>query len=323
MSRRSREAARRSAAGLTRHRWDASLGSVTAGAPARPWDDGGQPAGEQPAGGQPTGEAESSRGLTRRPPAAALRWRTGRRAAALVAVVSVLLSMWFWWQAATGAPRVLPLGGPSAAARSTGGGSDKTDTASADAAGTETAGTEGGGSDPAAPEDGGSGRAAPEGGGPDPAGTIIVHVAGAVASPGVVEVPRGSRLHEAIRAAGGSTPGADLDRLNLAAVLADGQKVLVLKRGDPDPPSSTGGGAGSPGNGAAAPAGSAPPGGKINLNAAGAEELATLPRVGPVLAQRIVDWRREHGNFGSVAELDAVEGIGPKLLAALLPLVEV
>nr|WP_235564064.1 ComEA family DNA-binding protein [Arthrobacter sp. Soil763] len=244
------------------------------------------------------------------------------------------MSTWFWWQAAAGAPRVLPLGGPPGPERAAGGGetppADGTDTAGADPAGTEAAGTEAAGIEAAGPGGGGADPAAPEDGGSGPAGTIIVHVAGAVARPGIVEVPQGSRLHEAIRAAGGSTPGADLDRLNLAAVLADGQKVLVLKRGDPDPPSSDGDGAdSSAGNGAgsrgsgAAPAGTAPPGGKINLNGAGVEELATLPRVGPVLAQRIVDWRREHGNFGSVAELDAVEGIGPKLLASLLPLVEV
>ena len=74
-----------------------------------------------------------------------------------------------------------------------------------------------------------------------------------------------------------------------------------------------------PAAGGTAPAG----GGKINLNTAGVEELGTLPRVGPVLAQRIVDWRRQHGRFKTVQELDAVDGIGPKLLEALLPLVEV
>ena len=63
--------------------------------------------------------------------------------------------------------------------------------------------------------------------------------------------------------------------------------------------------------------------GKVNINTAGVEQLATLPRVGPVLAQRIVEWRAEHGNFRRVEELDAVDGVGPKMLAALLPLVRV
>ena len=150
-----------------------------------------------------------------------------------------------------------------------------------------------------------------------PGGMIVVHVAGAVGRPGIVQLPTGSRLHEAITAAGGSTGTADLDRLNLAALLEDGQKILVPERGSTDAAVP---GAGADGSGA--PGGTGPPA-KVNLNTADVEELATLPRVGPVLAQRIVDWRKEHGAFGSVEELDAVEGVGPKLLEALLPLVRV
>jgi competence protein ComEA len=158
-------------------------------------------------------------------------------------------------------------------------------------------------------------------------GLIVVHVAGAVGNPGVVELPAGSRLHHAIEAAGGSTAAADLDRLNLAAALEDGQKILVQERGSPEAADPAG-----PSDGSAAPgpagtggteAGRTGPAQKINLNTAGAEELATLPRVGPVLAQRIVDWRKQHGRFGTVQELDAVDGVGPKLLEALLPLVSV
>ena len=148
-----------------------------------------------------------------------------------------------------------------------------------------------------------------------------MHVAGAVVRAGIVELPRGSRLHEAIAAAGGNAPGADPDQLNLAAVLEDGQKVLVPRQGETAPavPAPTGdaGARGSPGSG------SVPAEGKINLNTAGAEELATLPRVGPVLAQRIVDWRTQHGEFQRVEELDAVDGFGPKLLEGVLPLVRV
>ena len=149
-----------------------------------------------------------------------------------------------------------------------------------------------------------------------------MHVAGAVVRAGIVELPRGSRLHEAIAAAGGSAPGADPDQLNLAAVLEDGQKVLVPRQGETAPAApAPAGGARRPGQPRAD--GSVPAAGKINLNTAGAEELATLPRVGPVLAQRIVDWRKQHGHFQRVEELDAVDGLGPKLLEALLPLVRV
>jgi competence protein ComEA len=164
-------------------------------------------------------------------------------------------------------------------------------------------------------------------------------VAGAVARPGVVELPPGSRLHDALAAAGGATGSADPDRLNLAAVLEDGQKIIVPEQGQPE--SSSGAATGpadsgvavsssevagpaDSGSDGAGSAGSAAAGGtKINLNTAGIEELSTLPRVGPVLAQRIVDWRKQHGRFQTVDELDAVDGVGPKLLEALLPLVRV
>lgn len=149
---------------------------------------------------------------------------------------------------------------------------------------------------------------------------ILVHVAGAVVAPGVVEVPEGSRLHEAIAEAGGSLGTADPDRLNLAAVVEDGQKIFVPERGgalaaEPAPGDAAGAATGVGGTGAA--------GGKINLNTAGVEELGSLPRVGPVLAQRIVDWRKEHGRFQTVEDLDAVDGVGPKLMATLLPLVRI
>ncbi|WP_258190894.1 ComEA family DNA-binding protein [Arthrobacter sp. PAMC25284] len=137
-----------------------------------------------------------------------------------------------------------------------------------------------------------------------------------------MELPAGSRLFEAIAAAGGGTDVADPARLNLAAVLADGQKVIVPALGEPDqaytPPDGTAGSGMKPDAG-----GQLPGSGKINLNTADVAELGTLPRVGPVLAQRIVDWRQQHGRFTSVEELDAVEGVGPKMLAALRPLVAI
>ncbi|WP_309107094.1 ComEA family DNA-binding protein [Arthrobacter sp.] len=222
------------------------------------------------------------------------RWRTGRRAGLLIAFTAVILSGWFWWSAAANSPQVVPLSAVSSAA-----GEDESPPAVSNS-GTLAADS---GADAANEDDGGK---------------IVVHVAGAVQTPGVVELPAGSRIHEAVGAAGGSTPGADLNRLNLAAVLTDGQKVhvpLVGEQLSADP--GTGGDADpAAGSGAASTD-------KIDLNTASVDELGTLPRVGPVLAQRIVDWRKEHGNFKTVDELDAVDGVGPKMLEALLPLVTV
>ncbi|BAS09103.1 comE operon protein 1 [Arthrobacter sp. Hiyo4] len=136
-----------------------------------------------------------------------------------------------------------------------------------------------------------------------------------------MQLPAGSRVHEAVAAAGGGTPTADLNRLNLAAVLTDGQKLYVPQVGEEIPAGSSGSaGAGGEGEGGD---GTESTGGKVNLNTAGVEELDALPKVGPVLAQRIVDWRKEHGPFTSIEELDAVDGVGPKMLETLLPLVVV
>jgi competence protein ComEA len=152
-------------------------------------------------------------------------------------------------------------------------------------------------------------------------GTVVIHVAGAVAVPGVVKLPAGSRVHQAISEAGGAMPSADLNRLNLAAVLADGQKLYVPLAGESIPAELPGSAAAGqdPGTGTGTGSGA----GKVNLNTASVEDLDALPKVGPVLAQRIVDWRKEHGPFKSVEELDAVDGVGPKMLETLLPLVGV
>jgi competence protein ComEA len=155
-----------------------------------------------------------------------------------------------------------------------------------------------------------------------------VHVAGAVASPGVYRLAPGARVHEAIAAAGGAKPGADLDRLNLAAPVEDGTRLKVPLRGEPEDSQASGGTAAAPR--AAAPrqtggaaAGGSGPAGKVDLNTATAEDLGALPRVGPVLAQRIIDYRAAHGRFSAPEDLDAVNGIGPKMLESLLPLVTV
>jgi competence protein ComEA len=156
-----------------------------------------------------------------------------------------------------------------------------------------------------------------------------VHVAGAVAAPGVYRLAPGARVHEAIAAAGGAKPGADLDRLNLAAPAEDGTRLRVPLRGEPDDGQAGGGtAAAAPGGGTPQKAGSAAASGrgaqrKVDINAATAEDLGALPRVGPVLAQRIVDYRTAHGRFAAPEDLDAVSGIGPKMLESLLPLVTV
>ncbi|OAE01894.1 SLBB domain-containing protein [Arthrobacter sp. OY3WO11] len=202
----------------------------------------------------------------------ALRWRLGPRLAVLLGILAVAAAAWFWWQAAAGGPEILPLSGVSP-------GSPAADP-SAEATATSN---EGSGGHPAPEsEDTGSG----------PAAEVVVHVAGAVTSPGVVQLPAGSRVHQAITAAGGAIPGADLNRLNLAVVVEDGQKIHVPRDGEELPAAGTGGARPELGTGSAADAGNAgdPAGAKINLNTAGVEELDALPKVGPVLAQRIVDW---------------------------------
>lgn len=158
-----------------------------------------------------------------------------------------------------------------------------------------------------------------------PAGTeLVVHVAGAVSAPGLVRVPEGSRVADAVAAAGGATGQADLTRVNLAAPMTDGSMVVIPAQGDPGGPVAAPG----PGTavqelpGSAAGAGTGA-GAAVNLNTAGEAELQTLPRVGPVLAARIIAWRTEHGPFQRAEDLDAVPGIGEAMLAALLPLVVV
>jgi len=154
-------------------------------------------------------------------------------------------------------------------------------------------------------------------------GIIVVHVVGEVAAPGVVRVPIGSRVIDAITAAGGSVGSADLKRINLARVLQDGEQVHVPAPGEPILAGSWGstlrpdGGAG--GVGGASSAAST----RVDLNSADLAALDGLPGVGPVLAQRILDWRAEHGRFTSVDELGEVSGIGEKLLAVLTPKVTV
>ncbi|MFB7370499.1 helix-hairpin-helix domain-containing protein [Streptomyces sp. NPDC056222] len=152
--------------------------------------------------------------------------------------------------------------------------------------------------------------AEPTAGAPSPP-AVVVDVSGKVRRPGVLTLPGGSRVADALRAAGGVKPGTDVTGLNRARVLMDGEQVVV---GLPVMPNAAGVGAGGVGTtGVRA--------GPLSLNAATVEQLDTLPGVGPVLAQHIVDHRLEHGGFRSVAELREVTGIGERRFAELAPLV--
>jgi competence protein ComEA len=148
---------------------------------------------------------------------------------------------------------------------------------------------------------------------------VVVHVAGAVVSPGVRRLPPGSRVIDAVDAAGGALPGADLPRINLAAPLVDGQQVYVPKPGEEVPVAA---GAGLP-EGSGPGAGGSIPGGTVDLNTATAEQLDTLPGVGPATAAAIIAHREQHGPFTSVDQLLDVRGIGEAKLEQLRDLVSV
>jgi competence protein ComEA len=135
---------------------------------------------------------------------------------------------------------------------------------------------------------------------------LVVDVVGAVRRPGLLRLAKGSRIADAVARAGGATRRADLAQVNLAAPIADGEQVVVPARG----------GAGTSGTAAAAP-----PAGPVHLSTATAEQLDTLPGIGPVTAQKIVDYRTQHGTFSSVDELDAIPGIGPAKVDQLRGLV--
>jgi competence protein ComEA len=148
---------------------------------------------------------------------------------------------------------------------------------------------------------------------------LVVHAAGAVAAPGVHRLPAGSRVADLLAAAGGALPDAELDRVNLAAPLADGAQVWFPRVGEPAPPAVGGG---------TAPADDAPVGtstgtGPVDLNTATPEELDTLPGVGPATAAAIIEHRERNGPFRSVEELLEVPGIGDAKLAQLRDLVRV
>ena len=156
-----------------------------------------------------------------------------------------------------------------------------------------------------------------------PLGEVTVHVRGRIARPGVVTLPAGSRVVDAIEAAGGVKEGASIGALNLARLLVDGEQVAVGVRGEKGDPSGIPAGvtdAGSSGGPEGGPSGG---GALLDLNAATASELEELPGIGPVLAERIVQWREDNGRFTDVEVLGEVSGIGDALMAQLRPLVRV
>ena len=167
------------------------------------------------------------------------------------------------------------------------------------------------------------GPTSPSGDGPEgrpaetvqvPSAEVVVHVVGQVLAPGVVTLPGGSRVADAVQAAGGSTPEADLAALNLARVLQDGEQVAVPLPGERPA-------AGADAGAASGASGTVPA--MVDLNEADVPALDGLPGIGPVLAQRIVEWRVDNGGFTTVEELREVTGIGPAVLERLRDLVRV
>ncbi|OCC10451.1 ComE operon protein 1 [Streptomyces sp. PTY087I2] len=154
---------------------------------------------------------------------------------------------------------------------------------------------------------------------PSGSGQIVVDVSGKVRRPGVRRLPAGSRVEDALEAAGGVRAGTDLTGINRARVLVDGEQVAVGLVPDLPVTGATGGGGAGPGP-AGAPGG-AGPSALLSLNTATAEQLETLPGVGPVLAQHMIDYRTENNGFRSVDELRQVNGIGDRRFADLQPLV--
>ena len=261
------------------------------------------------------------------------RWGLSPRVLLLVAVLALVAVVWGVTQFSA-APRAEQVASPSASAESV------------QAVGApQSPGAQPGTQSTAQP---GANPSKSAQGGASSEGTVRVHVAGAVNNPGVYTLPAQGRTVDAIAAASGAAADADLDRVNLAGALSDGVQIYVPHRGETAAPAQiqpNGGtanaGQGNAANGAAqngasqggtqpqpartlTPAGSAQKGSTlVNINTATAEELQTLPRIGPAMAQRIIAWREAHGGFRSVDELDAVPGIGPSMLENLRPLVTV
>lgn len=224
------------------------------------------------------------RHAARRPGAASLRWRLGPAHLLVVAVVVAAgLGVTAWWVVRS-QPEVVDAPAPLAPAGAPAGDHlTVTETPRAVAAS------------------------------PSAEGSVTVDVAGKVRQPGIVVLDVGSRVVDAVTAAGGARRGVDLSSVNLARVLVDGEQIVVGTPGSPA-------GAGPPGA-AGSTAGSG--GVLVNINTASSTDLETLPEVGPVTAQAIVTWREQHGGFSAIEELLEVEGIGDATLAQISPHVTV
>lgn len=164
---------------------------------------------------------------------------------------------------------------------------------------------------------GGGGRSGGAGGGGQPT-TVTVHAAGAVAHPGIYVLPAEARVADVVSAAGGASPEADVDQLNLATKVGDGDRVYLPRRGETPPVPPAGAAPAGAGTGPAATRAAT-----VDLNAGDASQLESLPGIGPALAAAIVEHRARNGRFRSVDDLLDVPGIGPAKLATLRPLVRV
>lgn len=272
-------------------------------------------AGDDPHGGEGDGGSLSRTAARRRSRPPRAWWE--RRPARVVAAVLVLFASGVAVRGCA-AQGVTPVDVPAAHATQR--------TPSTDPSG-EVGNVEGGVDDAQGSSGAGSGEGA-RGAPPNSqnAGVLVVHVAGAVAAPGLVELPAGSRVGDAIAAAGGALPGAQVDAVNLARLVVDGEQVRVPAEGEDlvpaAAPSASGatGGVGAVGGGGAGASGS---GGSVDLNTADAAALDALPGIGPALAARILEHRASIGGFTSVDELDDVSGIGPVVMERLRPLVTV
>lgn len=189
--------------------------------------------------------------------------------------------------------------------------SDREDTAAGDTAPSAT--TRSDGADPDADSATGDPNASSH------SSEIVVHVSGAVTSPGLVRCPAGARVDDAVRAAGGALPEADVTALNLARPLSDGEQIHVPVPGEDPLPvqptaASAGAAAGSDAAGGAAADGAAGP---VDINTASSEQLQQVPGIGPSIAGRIIEHRETNGPFSSVDQLEEVSGIGPATLEKL------
>lgn len=263
------------------------------------------------------------------PPPVAPLWRA-RIVTSAVLLLAVMAATWWavsWLTSPAGpagapAPQAAALGSPTGQRSEgqhgegvNGGGADGGEQAS----GGQESGARGGeGQGGAGAGQGGQGQA----GAGSASGAVIVHVAGEVHEPGLVELPGGSRVADALQAAGGPTSRAELDQLNLAAPAVDASQILV-----PGPDTPVAGSEAAPGTGPGRPRGTAdtggagPTNGTVNVNTADVATLEQLPGVGPALAGRIIEHREQVGPYGSLADLDAVSGIGPAMMERLEGLV--